>query len=222
MKVKQTSENTVRLEHLSIKNIFIKQNLLLTMLLGIIIFIFGLTARHFFRLSTFSVIASQSAEIGLMALGMGLASVINGVDLSVNDTANLSALIAGLFLNFISPNIGSPVIVSILTITLALIVGSVCGTVNGFLIGYLRIPPILTTLGTMTLFRGISAAITKGKRLAGFPEYFSTIGRGNIFGIPTSFVILIISGIFVHIIFNHTTLELISKPQDFLELRIKQ
>lgn len=183
------------------------QDLLLLLILVAIILIFGLSTRHFLRLGTFSVIVSQSAEIGLMALGMGLASIVNGVDLSVNDTANLSALIAGMFLSSISSSALSYTPLNIiLTIFIALIMGTICGTINGFLIGYLRIPPILTTLGTMTLFRGISAAITGGKRLAGFPEYFSIIGRGNVFGIPLPFLILIMFGILIHVILNHTTM----------------
>jgi len=185
-----------------------RHSLLLLVILVAIILVFGLSTRRFLNTRTFSVIAFQCAEIGLMGLGMGLATMINGVDLSVNDTANLSALTAGLFLNFAfahSFSLSTPLLI-VIAIFIALATGIACGILNGFLIGYLRIPPILTTLGTLTLFRGISAGVTGGKRLTGFPEELSMIGRGDVLGIPVPFLILLGAGVVIHFVLNHTAL----------------
>lgn len=182
-----------------------KYNILLTVILVVVILVFGLSTKRFLTTRNFSVIVSQSAEIGLMGLGMGLVTMINGVDLSVNDTANLSALMAGLFLKTtsrLSANL-MPFLI-LVTISIAILTGTACGFLNGFLIGYLRVPPILATLGTMTLFRGISAGITRGKRLAGFPDQFSSIGRGEVFGIPVPFLILIICGTIIYFAIEYT------------------
>lgn len=196
------SENTKRAGRMFVD----KYSVFLVVILAIVIFVFGLSTKRFLSVRNFSVIVSQSAEIGLMGLGMGLVTMVNGVDLSVNDTANLSALIAGLFLKAVSQKFSStsaPFLI-LITVLIAISIGFACGSLNGLLVGYLHIPPILATLGTLTLYRGISAGITRGKRLAGFPSEFSLIGRGHIFGIPTPFVILLICGVIIHFVIEYT------------------
>jgi len=181
-----------------------RRSILLLGLLAAILFAFGTTTPRFLSYPMFRVITSQCAEIGLMGLGMGLAWMLNGVDLSVNDTANLSALTAALTLQHVSRGGSVGVGWLILSYLIALLTGLLCGTLNGILIGYLDVPPILATLGTMSLCRGISIAVTGGSTVAGLPSTVAVIGRGTVFNIPIPFLIFL--GIYaaIYLVLNHT------------------
>ncbi|MEM3433071.1 MAG: ABC transporter permease [Candidatus Methanomethyliaceae archaeon] len=182
--------------------IFERRGFLLTGLLAAIILIFGGTTPRFLTYPMFRVITSQCAEIGLMGLGMGLAWMVNGVDLSVNDIANLSALAAALVLQLSSKNVSTPWL--LLSYLAAIFTGIICGALNGVLIGYFDVPPILATLGGMTLYRGISIAVTKGKAVAGLPLAVAQIGRGVVLNIPIPLIIFV--GIYatLYCILNYT------------------
>lgn len=181
------------------------------LLLGAFIVItafFSITEARFFTARSISSMAFQCPEIGIMALGMAITMIIGGINLSVNDTANLSALMAGLFLVKLVPftaDYMSPFIIIGIAILIALFTGLLCGVLNGFLVGYIGVSPILTTLATLTLFRGISVVITGGKTLTGFPEQLSVIGHQTVVGIPISFVILVVLGVLIYVILKYTT-----------------
>lgn len=162
------SGNTTRARRMFVD----KYNVFLIVILAIVIFVFGLSTKRFLSVRNFSVIVSQSAEIGLMGLGMGLVTMVNGVDLSVNDTANLSALIAGLFLKAISQNfssISAPFFI-LITVLIAISIGFACGSLNGLLVGYLRIPPILATLGYTHSIPRYLRRYHKRKKACRFPQ----------------------------------------------------
>lgn len=182
-----------------------RRSVLLLALLAVILVAFSITTPHFASYSMFRVIISQSAEIGLIGLGMGLAWMVNGVDLSLNDVANLSALTAALVVKGStyggSLNFGW-LLVSYLV---ALLTGLLCGTLNGILIGYLDVPPILATLGGMTLYRGISIAVTKGRAVAGLPATVAVMGRGMILGIPIPFLVFLGIYVAMYLVLNYTS-----------------
>jgi len=67
---------------------------------------------------------------------------------------------------------------------------------NGFLVAYVGVPPILATLATYTTFLGIATGITGGASVTGFPDQMGSIGSGTIFGIPITFVIFAFIGNF--------------------------
>ncbi len=192
MKSEKRKEQSLRLFLSHIGLAFLDhRSVFLLVLLAAILLAFGITTPRFLTYPMFRVITSQSAEIGLMGLGMGLAWMVNGVDLSVNDAANLSALTAALLLKHFSAEGSSRTGWLLLSYLIALITGLLCGLLNGILIGYLDIPPILATLGTMTVFRGVSVAVTRGSAVAGLPAVIAVIGRGVVFNIPIPFLIFL-------------------------------
>ncbi|WP_041076340.1 ABC transporter permease [Thermotoga caldifontis] len=179
--------------------------MLLVALVGSMI-VFELVTGRFLNSRNINVILTQCAEIGLMGLGMGLTIMMGGIDLSVNDSANLSALVGALFLINFRQSFGSEIAFVVLAILISVGVGTLCGILNGLMIAYLRVTPILATLGTLTLFRGISAAVTGGKRIAGFPRSITAVGRGSTFGVPNPFWIFVISAVVLYIVVYHTSL----------------
>ncbi len=182
------------------------------LLLGAFIVItafFSITEERFFTARSISSMAFQCPEIGIMALGMAITMIIGGINLSVNDTANLSALMAGLFLVKLLPPTATSDYMSLfiigIAILIALVTGLLCGVLNGFLVGYIGVSPILATLSTLILFRGISVVVTGGKTLTGFPEQLSVIGHQTVVGIPISFIILVALGVLIYVILKYTT-----------------
>jgi ribose/xylose/arabinose/galactoside ABC-type transport system permease subunit len=118
-----------------------------------------------------------------MVLGTGMTLVIGngGIDLSVGSIAGLTACIAGTILEKAAPII--PLVP--LAIVTAIIVGLIAGAFNGILVSFLKVPPLITTLGTMTALRGFAYLLMgpAGYVARSFPSSFKFIGQGYIGGI---------------------------------------
>ncbi|WP_082153671.1 ABC transporter permease [Bacillus sp. LL01] len=149
----------------------------------------------FLSLANFLSMEKQLVEYGLLAIGVGIAMIAGGIDLSVVYIANLSAIVAGIFMQSYATAVTGTeqIIFIILGILLGLLTGVICGLFNGFLIAKLRIPAMLATLGTMQLFMGLSIIITKGGIVSGLPQPFTELGRTNVFQIFTlSFIVYLV------------------------------
>lgn len=152
--------------------------------------------------------AFQLPELGVLALAMMITILTGGINLSVNATSNLAAVVAGLFLVKMIPSGATPGLAAfyvVAALVLALFVGLICGVINGFLIGYIRVPAILATLATLTFFTGISTGLTGGATVTGFPEQLAVIGAENLFGVPIPFVIFVVLTILTYLLLNQTT-----------------
>jgi len=135
----------------------------------------------------------QSSTIGLLGLAVAITMLSGGIDLSVNATANLTAIIVAMFLTAAAPAQGgetATVAVTTLGLFFGLLVGLACGLVNGFLIAVFGYSPILATLGTMTLFAGVGTVLTGGATLFGVSA-FSALGRGSLFGVPLPAIVFL-------------------------------
>lgn len=150
--------------------------------------------------------AFQASEIGILAIAITVTLISAGIDLSIVSTANLTGIIAGLVLgSIITPE--SPTNTVVLGITLAILaglaVGITCGLFNGYLIAGIGMPPILATLGTMLIYKGIGTGITKGTTIFGVAQS-QFIGNGNILQIPFPLILLILIAIIMSIVLGRT------------------
>lgn len=109
---------------------------------------------HFSELRNFRVVLVEAAPVAVAALGMTLIIISGGIDLSAGTASMLCATVLA---SLLSAEYSVPVAV---IVTLA--AGAICGLSNGLLIGFLRIPPFIVTLGTMTIFLGIAKRIAGG------------------------------------------------------------
>ena len=188
-----------------------KTIVLFTIMVGIIIIMSILIPDKFLTVINFQSMASQIPEFGLLALAMMIAMMTGGIDLSVVSITNLTGVIAAIILTkLVSPQMGGGLItlIIILAILAAIISSLVCGLLNGVLIAYVGVPPILATLGTMGLFLGIAIVITEGHGITGFPDEFLFIGSGTIWIIPVPFIIFIVCALIVALALNKTSLGL--------------
>lgn len=138
-------------------------------------------------------------EIGIMALPLTLFVVMGGIDLSMSSSLVLSAVVGGILSTVYGPVVG-------LLATLA--TGFLCGAFNGVLIALLRLPPLVSTLATMYLFKGISIGITLGISAVGTNVAATPIatflGSGTILGLPTQIWVFILLALLFHLVLSRT------------------
>lgn len=135
--------------------------------------------------------AAQLPELGLLAFGVMLAMVSGngGIDLSGIALANLSGILAGLLASHFIPADETPLLYTCGFIVLALLAGSMGGMLNGALIAWCRLTPILATLGTQLIFTGIAVVLTNGSALRlGYIEPLDAFGNSTLGGFPICFI----------------------------------
>jgi rhamnose transport system substrate-binding protein/rhamnose transport system permease protein len=156
--------------------------------------IFSAIAQNFFTTTNFFEILRFSVELGLLAIAETAVILTGGIDLSVGSMMGLAAVVfAGTWQNFH---------VSLATAGLiALATGLAGGGLNALLITRFDLPPLIVTLGTYSMFRGIAEGITHGAvNFTNFPSSFLFLGQGYFWGvIPAQLPIfvLIFAGYFV-------------------------
>jgi rhamnose transport system permease protein len=122
-------------------------------------------------------------EIGLIALPMTFVIITGGIDLSVGAMVGLCAILLG----YSWKNWGFPLPVAIV---FALGVGALAGLVNGLVITRLKAPPLIVTIATLALYRGLAEGISKAHSVRGYPEWFYGLGQGEVLGVPTQLWVL--------------------------------
>ena len=152
--------------------------------------IFGITGHNFATAGNAFEITRLSVEIGLLALALTPVIVSGGIDLSVGSMMGLAAVALG----YLWRDAGLPMVLAI-AITLGL--GIAGGALNALLITRLEFPPLIVTLGTLSLFRGIAEGVTGGiQHYSGFPASFLSLGQGYIGGrVPAQLFFLIAAAV---------------------------
>jgi simple sugar transport system permease protein len=138
---------------------------------------------------------------------MTIAMMTGGIDLSVVGVANLSAVLAAIILtNFSGPEMAPAQSVwwLVLAIVAALLIGAIAGLVNGSLIAFFGLPPILATLGSGLVFTGFAIAMTGGSAVMGFPDTVALIGNAQVFGIPIPLILFSLLAAILHLILTRT------------------
>ena len=148
----------------------LKGNTMIFILVGVMI-LFEILIRSFGHGSLFAPanitnIIRQNAYVAILATGILLCILTGGnIDLSVGSVVALVGALAGVFI----VNLGMPVW---LAICLCLLIGTLIGAFHGFFIAYIHIPPFITTLAGMLLWRGVATIVLDGKPIAPFPQKY--------------------------------------------------
>ena len=161
---------------------------------------------RFFSVNTLQSMAFQMPELGILSLAMMLALLSGGLNLSIIATANLTGLtIAFLLTRYIPGTEGIAWVgVQMAALAAGFVVAALVGLINGFVIAYLGVSPILATLGTMTLCKGLAIGLTRGNVISGFPDPIVFIGNGTVFGVPFALIVLALCALPVAIMLNAT------------------
>jgi simple sugar transport system permease protein len=170
-----------------------------------IVFSFLLPGK-FFTVRNLQSMAVQFPEYGILAFAILITMLTGGIDLSIAGTANLAALLAALTLtHFIGD--GTPgataALITAAALVVAVLTGSVCGLVNGWLVTRVGITPILATLGTMSLYTGLAYVITGGPAIT--TTQLSSIGNGAVVGVPIPVIIFVVLALLLSLLLNRTS-----------------
>lgn len=141
----------------------------------------------------------QVSVNGFIAFGMTFVILTGGIDLSVGSTLALSGAITASFLaSGLNPFIA---------ILIGLLTGAMLGAINGVLISRGGMAPFISTLATMTIYRGATLVFTDGNPITGIGEsdFFNFIGRGYMLGIPFPVVLMFICYILLFVLLHKTT-----------------
>lgn len=173
-----------------------QENILLLTLLVIMLVLSRLSDRFF----TTANLLNQTrlfAEVGLMALPMTLVIITGGIDLSVSSAFGWAAVMLGVAWSVWGLPLSAAIGVSLLT-------GLVAGLFNGWIVARIKVPPLITTLATLAVYRGMAYGISQGRPVSGYPDWFEVFGQGGIGPLPTQFVLLIVLTLVVGIFLART------------------
>lgn len=158
--------------------------------LVLLVLLFSAVSDRFLSQATFTSIAFQLPELGLLTLAMLIPILSGGLNLAITYSANIS----GLVLAWVLQAGGGPdagVMIFVLGILAALLSGAAIGGVLGLVIAYTGAHPILASLSMMIFLRGLGEFLTRGGSVGGFPPYIVQFGQGSVLGIPVPLLIFL-------------------------------
>lgn len=152
--------------------------------LVVVCILMGLASENFFQFNNVMNVLRQVSIIGIIAVGMTFVILTGGIDLSVGAVMALSGTIAaGLMVNGLDPSIA---------LLAGLGVGLGFGLFNGIMVSFGRMPPIIVTLATMGIARGLGLMYSGGYPISGLPSWIAWFGNGRIFDIPVPVIMMVI------------------------------
>jgi ribose transport system permease protein len=172
-----------------------------TLLLVVIVFL-SLTTSTFLTANNLQNVARNFAWIAIPAFGESMVIIIGGIDLSVGAVMALAGLVSALGMRF-----GLPVPIAVLA---GVASGCFVGWVNGSLIGRIRFPAFVVTLGMMSIIRGLIYGLAGGWPVLDLPSSFTTLGQQNLTigtaAFPIPMLIMLLTAITLALLMKTTAL----------------
>ena len=171
---------------------------MLAAILLVALIVLGALNNRFLTLDNLLNQGRLTTEVGLIALPMTFIIITGGIDLSVGSIVGLCAILLG----YSWKNFDFPLP---LAICFALLVGAAAGFINGLVITKVKVPPLIMTIATLALYRGLAEGISQAHSVRGYPEWFYFIGQENLLGVPTQLWLLLIAIVIAGIVLDRTT-----------------
>jgi ribose transport system permease protein len=162
--------------HAYLHRLMAAREITLFVLIAILIVVMSIASPYFLSLANFRAMAVGLVPTGIIVIGMSILLVSGGFDLSVGSVLALASTVCALLMIA-----GTPILLAILA---TLLLGAFIGLINGLLITGLAINPLVATLGTMSVARGLALVFTEGFSLSSLPPSFGLLGNTNLFGLP--------------------------------------
>lgn len=159
-----------------IRRLAATRELTLILLIAAIILIMSIVSPYFLSLANFRAVAIGMAPTAIIVIGMALLLASGGFDLSVGAVLALSSTVATMLIAG-----GVPIPVSVV---LAIGLGGLIGLTNGALVTLIGINPLVATLGTMSIARGVALVMTEGFSISSLPREFGFVGSASWLGLP--------------------------------------
>ena len=175
-------------------------------LLVLLLVVFGVTQPGFISPQTLADSTFNYSEKGVLALALALLIVCGEIDLSIAAILALSSLAMGYAMQAGAGPAG--------IVVAALVTGGLAGALNGWLVTQYKLPSIVVTIGTLSLYRGVAQVLLGDKSISGYPEVFSTFGNGYVgeiidvrwLTLPIEFVVFVVCAIAVGLVLHRTVI----------------
>jgi ribose transport system permease protein len=153
----------------------------------IVIAVFAPSSPHFLTIRNFLNIGQYAAIIGTMATSMTLIIVSGNIDISLGSIVALT----GMFVAAFTPADPNNVVGLLFAMFMGVLVGALCGALNGFFVTRVKVNAFITSMATMNIFRGLAYIFYKGKSISVINPGLGVIGRGRLFGVfPNTLIVL--------------------------------
>lgn len=170
--------------------------------LFILILVVAVTLRapSFLTIDNFKDILLNISILAIVALAQTMVIITHGIDLSVSSMIGLVAMMVAFV---VKQNPEMPVLFAIV---LGMALGAVLGTFNGLIITFGKVPPIIATLGTLSIYRGLVFYYSQGTWINSFelPKNFKLLSKGTPLGLPNMVIVAILVAIIVYYFLNYT------------------
>lgn len=176
------------------------QNISLIIAIVLVVAIIGIQNPLFFGVGNLKVIGTAIAIMGLLAVVQTIVIILGALDISVGSIAGLTSVTSAMI--FTASGSAAFGVVG------AIAIGVACGLVNGCIIVFGRVNPVIATLATLAAFKGIAQLVSDGRAqgYTGADPFFVFLARGAILGIPTLIWVLIVIAVLAHIVLRYTSL----------------
>ncbi len=149
----------------------------------IMLVFFSAAAEGFFSKTTFLNILRQVAVNGIAAVGMTMVIITGGIDISVGSIIGATSVFCAMMMTTLH-------IHPVLAVMITMLFGQLVGVLNGIMVYKIKIPPMIATLASMSILRGMAYIFSGGLPIYNLPKSFTVIGQGYFVGIPVPVIIM--------------------------------
>jgi len=172
--------------------------------LVVLFIISSILSPYFLQVQNILNILRQVSYTGIIALGMTFVIISGGIDLSVGSVAAFVGAVGILTLNYFLPIVGNEYLAVAIGITVTLLLGSLSGALNGFMITRGKIAPFIVTLGTMAIFRSLSLFIGNAGEVRSDSNLFGNFGMNSILFLPVPVFVMLVLAAVLSVVLNQT------------------
>jgi ribose transport system permease protein len=172
------------------------RNLELALVLGLALAVLGVQRPHYLSQDNLIVVAMQMSFVGIAAIGTAYLIISGSIDLSIGSIFALVGVVASM---------GAKVMPPAAAMALAVGLGGAVGWINGVLAWRIKLSPLIITLGSMSIVRGIVLLLTGGYSVRGVPREFATLGQAKWLGVPSPILFFALVAIVASVILARTT-----------------
>jgi len=184
-----------------------ENGLLAAALIGTVGLMWALNPDQFLTRANLQSLAFQLPELGLLSLAMMIVLLSGGINLAIIAISNLDGIVTAWTLLSWAPQAG-PAWAAALATAGALATGvaaaGIAGVACGGLVAWLRVTPILATLGMMLFLEGLNLVLTQGRALSGLPATIRFLGNGTLAGLPMPLLIFVAAALALSVVLNRT------------------
>lgn len=154
----------------------------------------------FLSVDNFRDILLTISILVIVALGQTMVIITRGIDLSVGSMIGLTAMIVSFFV------VNFPDTPPAIAVVMGMAIGTVLGGINGVVISYAGVPPIIATLGTLSIYRGLVFWYSEGNWVNAFemPQPFRDLAKGAPLGVPNLIIFAVVVAIAIYLFLNYT------------------